>query len=251
MSTLKWVGVVALVLVGLVAYLFLGWAVALILPLFLWRDWFGLRTRLVGAVGFTGKLGPGMLGIASFLILGSVWWGSLSAISGGAKATPTAGPLGAVQQTPASALPAAAATNALPTPTAVQPAPTNPPPAPSATAIPPTATATRLPPTVTPIPPTATPAPPTSTPTPRPPTATPKPSITAEEREYAAWIAGTTDTMAKSLTSFQSLAQRMGQRPTLILDQQWRRLPSTCRPSPTASGAAATSPVRRNRPSSR
>lgn len=142
---LKVVGLIALGLIALGIYAALGWLVAIILALFLWRNWWDVRARFVRYAPLLGALRPGVLGILSFVVLTVLW----AALAGAATR-------GSLQPAGTSArIPTARATVPASAPTAVPSTPTS-----------------------TPRP-TETPRPPTPTPTPKPPTPTPVPVATA------------------------------------------------------------------------
>jgi hypothetical protein len=145
------------------AFLFLGWFVALLLPVLIFFNLARLRDRIAAnpLLGW-GQARRGFLAISAGVVVLAVWIGALSALRrGSASNVPVAVTPPATQQELALA-------GGLPTLV-----PTLPPPSP--TLLP--ATSTPILPTNTPVPPTSTPIPATATlthaaPTPAPPTAT-------------------------------------------------------------------------------
>jgi hypothetical protein len=202
--------ILALVALALlfVAYLFLGWLVALLVPLFLWRDWLGARSWLHARLPIARGVNPGPLALVTLAVFGSLWVGSLAAVSSGSsQSSPTPAP----SASPISQAELEKSGTGTPTPlapTATVP-PATPTPPPTATAQPTVGPATQTPvpalgkseagsaaPTATvparaatqPTPPPTSPPVPTVTPTPRPavPSPTPTPATTAHTA--TAWV---------------------------------------------------------------
>ena len=207
---------------ALLLYLLLGPLVAIVLAVLIWRDWLGVRRRLVSLVPFLGQTTGGRLGAATLIVLVLVWWFLISAVAGSAPPSPTITPVAvAAGAVPATTVPATA-TPAAP----VSPATTTPLPPTSTPALP---TSTPPPPTATPPPATATPQP---TPSPSPPTATsvpiratPRPTRLAESPEVQAYVAFMEPRFVRvqqSLTQVGNLSTRMSNDPALFLDQSWR-----------------------------
>lgn len=148
MGLLKWAVYGVLALVVLVVFLLLGWLLALVVPVFLWRDWFRARSQLVSRLPALAGLPAGGLALLSLVLVGGGWFGMVAALPKSERAqreqalgsTPTAIVAGIQQSAPVNASPTS--TIAPPTMTPVPPAPT--------------ATVAR--PTPTPLP-TATPTP--------------------------------------------------------------------------------------------
>lgn len=165
---------VVLGIVGVIAFLFLGWLTAIVVPVLLFFNVAHLRSKLSALPAFRwADSRRGLFAFSSFLVIGFVWLLPYRALIGSGSKTPT--PTKVSTSIPSTTATLSTLTQA---PTTIASSPTLVPPtateyvAPSATALPPTPT--HIPATATTRPPTATPAPPT--PTPVPPTVTPGPS---------------------------------------------------------------------------
>ena len=186
-------GFVALA-VMVVAFVFLGWLVAILLGIGLFFNFARLRDRFTTPSFLAwGQMRRGIFASVVFLVVMAFWGGALAAFPKSTSATPTVTPV--------------IASAAVPLPTSAPP---------TSTAIPPTATP--VPPTATPIPPTPTPAPPTVTPLPP----TPTPGLPVADAAYLADRSNILATAQKGLIGVMNQSQLAHDDPSALLDANWK-----------------------------
>ncbi|MCX6021645.1 MAG: tetratricopeptide repeat protein, partial [Chloroflexi bacterium] len=141
MQWLKWSVIAFAGLVALGIFALVGPLLAITVPFFLWKDWFGARSSLNAQVPSLSTVPPGMLAVISFVAVGGAWYGLTGGFRAPANSTGTMAALSSDSPSnPASTSPAALAAlapAAIPTPqsTAIPgPAST---PAPTPTSLPP------------------------------------------------------------------------------------------------------------------
>ncbi len=221
---LKIVGGILGLCLFVVAYIFLGWLVAIAVPILVWTNLFGVRSRIVDRLPALGTIAPGLVALALLVVLGGVWGVLVASIARNAPpSTPTPPPTAIVMVAPTvTAAPTPLPTDTpLPTYTPIPPTTT---PTLTPTPLPPTDTPTITPsPTITPtpLPPTPTDTP-TKTATPLPPTATPKPPMPQAVKDYIAYLAQWTNTAQSGINGMNDRLTEYSADPTLLLDQNWQ-----------------------------